>query len=73
MNNSHFSQFLKLLVLLTLTSSLYAQTPNPYRNVDWATLPDGRTWGGVGDLDVMAERRVIRVSMCKLMAAGRKN
>jgi hypothetical protein len=29
MNNSRLFQFLRLLVLLTFTSSLYAQTPNP--------------------------------------------
>jgi len=43
-----------LFFLLAMTSvGLCAQT-NLYRNVNWATLPDGRTWGTVGDLDVAA-------------------
>ncbi|MDA1371552.1 MAG: SBBP repeat-containing protein [Proteobacteria bacterium] len=48
----HISRLSKFLVLVAFTSSLYAQTPNPYRNVGWAKLPDGRTWGAVADLDV---------------------
>ncbi|MDP6414961.1 MAG: hypothetical protein QGG54_08050 [Gammaproteobacteria bacterium] len=42
LNKYRFFQSLKLLALVAFTTSLYAQTPNPYRNVDWATLPDGR-------------------------------
>jgi DNA-binding beta-propeller fold protein YncE len=47
-------RFLLALCLLLLASSVLAQPyPNPFRSVaDWATLPDGRTWGAVGDLDV---------------------
>ncbi len=47
-------RFLLALCSLLLASSVLAQPyPNPFRSVaDWATLPDGRTWGAVGDLDV---------------------
>jgi DNA-binding beta-propeller fold protein YncE len=47
-------RFLLALCSLLLASSVLAQPyPNPYRSVaDWAKLPDGRTWGAVGDLDV---------------------
>ena len=41
------------LLLLGFVMPLLAQPyPNPYRVVDWATMPDGRTWGAVGDIDV---------------------
>ena len=41
------------LLLLGFVTPMAAQPyPNPYRNVDWGTLPDSRTWGAVGDLDV---------------------
>lgn len=40
-------------LLFGFVTSLLAQPhPNPWRNVEWGTLPDSRTWGAVGDLDV---------------------
>ena len=39
------------IFLLSISMGVSGQS-NPYRNVNWATLPDGRTWGAVGDLDV---------------------
>ncbi len=42
-----------ILLLLGFVTALLAQPyPNPWRNVEWGALPDGRTWGAVGDLDV---------------------
>ncbi|MCY3690165.1 MAG: peptidyl-alpha-hydroxyglycine alpha-amidating lyase family protein [Gammaproteobacteria bacterium] len=42
-----------ILLLLGFVTALLAQPyPNPWRNVEWGMLPDGRTWGAVGDLDV---------------------
>ena len=42
------------IAAMILMSVAGAQTPpNPYRVVDgWAKLPDGRTWGGTGAVDV---------------------
>lgn len=46
---------LSFFILGLLTGGfLWAQPyPNPYRIVeDWAKLPDGRTMGAVGDVDI---------------------
>ncbi len=61
------------LFLAIISASLGAQT-NPYRNVDWATLPDGRTWGAVGYLDVAPDGEhiwaVVRCDATAVDAAG---
>ena len=41
-----------LLLLGFVTAPLAQPYPNPWRNVEWAALPDGRIWGAVGDLDI---------------------
>ncbi len=42
-----------VFMLAGFAGSLLAQPyPNPWRNVEWGTMPDGRTWGAVGDLDI---------------------
>ena len=65
------SHILKILVLLAVAGSLNAQT-NPYRNVDWAKLPDGRTWGAVGDLDVAPDgEHIWAVVRCDATARDR--
>ena len=38
-----------ILLLMGFVMDLLAQPyPNPWRNVEWGTLPDGRTWGKTG-------------------------
>ena len=48
-----------LLAVLHITAASTALSqpyPNPYRALEsWATLPDGRTFGAVGDMDVDAD------------------
>ncbi len=59
------------LFLAITSASLGAQT-NPYRNVDWATLPDGRTWGAVGDLDLAPDgEHIWAVVRCDATAVDR--
>ena len=53
MNNLSIFRAGIFLLLLGFVTPLLAQPyPNPWRNVEWGDLPDGRTWGAVGDLDV---------------------
>lgn len=53
-NRSRFlPAVISALLLLTATAAFAQPYANPYRSVEgWAKLPDGRSWGAVGDLDV---------------------
>lgn len=59
------------IFLLSISMGVSGQS-NPYRNVNWATLPDGRTWGAVGDLDVAPDgEHIWAVVRCDATALDR--
>src|ERR1700689_1485397 len=54
-----------IAILAVVSASAFAQNsqPNPYRMIEnWATLPDGRTWGSTSAVEIDRDGRSVWVA-----------